>query len=211
MNQKRKATLLSAATIGVLAVLVLSLGNIGTANTAQADQLELEMEKGIKLTGSPEEHLAEGVNSVILVSSDQENLRIEQGSSKTASFTVTHIGGQNPVPEITMGADGIRGKVLPASVLATSTVEERVNQLRESGTISGAVDLSPLASFSPNEVTLKSGESATIQMQVVIPSGWNDELAGQKVNFAPSIYRVGDYSQYKIAVFADDIGVTIGE
>lgn len=206
MNQKRKATLFSAATIGVLTVLVLSIGdNIGTANTAQADQLELKMEKGIKLTGSPEGHLAEGVNSVILISSDQENLQVAQGSSKTTSFTVTHIGGQNPVPEITIGADGIRGKVLPASVLTTTTVEERVNQLKESGTIPGTVDLSPLASFSPNQVTLKPGESATIQMQVMIPNGWNEELAGEKVNFAPNIYRVGNYSQYKVAVFADDV------
>ncbi|MBI5145748.1 MAG: hypothetical protein HZA84_00845 [Thaumarchaeota archaeon] len=210
MTTKTTKTIFSITALSAIVLSVLVASSLIDTAKAKADVFVFEKDESIKIRATPQELLDEGVNSAIVISANQKNADLTRGVTTGVKFTVTHLAGTNPVPKITLQADGIKGLVLPASRLALSTPEDRAEEFKRTGTVSGAIDLSPLVIYEPSEITLAPGESKTIEMRVVMPKSWNTELSGTTVNFEPNIKRIGDYGSYKIAVFSDDADIKIG-
>jgi hypothetical protein len=192
-------------------VLVAFVASSTYTTNAKADVFMFEKDESLRLKATPQELLDDGINSAIVISANQKNVDLVRGMDTKVVFTISHIGGNEPAPSVTLQANGIKGLVIPPSKLAQSTTEDRIEEFKRTGMISGAIDLSPIVTYTPNILTLAPGESKTIEMHIIMPKSWNTELSGSTVNFEPNIQRIGNYGNYKIAVFSDDAEIRVGE
>jgi hypothetical protein len=197
--------------ISALVLLVSVTSSLNNTTDVKADVFMFEKDESITLKATPQELLDDGINSAIVITANQKNVDLVRGMDTVVIFTISHVGGNEPAPRITLQADGIKGLIIPPSVLAQSVVEDRIEEFKRTGTILGAIDLSTIVTYAPNTITLLPGESKTIEMHIIMPKLWNDELSGDVVSFEPNIRRIGNYDGYKIAVFSDDTEIRIGE
>ncbi|MEM2759290.1 MAG: hypothetical protein QXU32_03220 [Nitrososphaerales archaeon] len=166
-------------------------------------------DKPLTFRATPDDFVNSGGRSAIIIKADRNEIEVSRGSTIKVTFQITHIAGTNPFTSVTVIANGIQGKLLPPSVLATTTVEERTNAIKEGIDIPGAIDLSPLVRFVPNAVTLAPRETKSIDMYITIPQNWSDEMVNKAANFSPSFTSPERGSPYDVGIFGDSVRVKV--
>lgn len=157
---------------------------------------------------TPDEFLAAGGKSVITVTPSSDIIDGARGSVAKVTFTLKHETGANPLPNVTVVADGIGNGIIPPSVEKSTTPEERANALSTTGKpVTGAIELNSLVTFSPTEVTLKPGESKQVDMYITIPKDWPDELVGTNVWFSVIFGEGGNYDYKDLLI--DQTGINL--
>lgn len=95
----------------------------------------------------------DGIRSVVTVASS-ESVDVERGNSVIASFTLTHEANDIKAKSVTLEPSGTIGVITPEPYASMYTSEERSQQLRENGEITGSISLSDYVSYSTNQVTI---------------------------------------------------------
>lgn len=116
-----------------------------------------------------------------IVASFPQVLRVERGKTLEFSMTLTHVAGTHPLDSVTVRAAGVNGQFIPAFIANQSTPEERVKALQETGHIPGALDLNSTISVTPQQVTLKPGESTKLTVRITLPADLSDKEIGETI------------------------------
>lgn len=204
--------LVSGLAVGVATLLVVAVFSSQQTTSAQLSTDKAPLGDEIRPGGpkTPKEFLESGGKSVIKVVPDSDIVEGSRGSTVKATFTLTHI--ENPtmrgLSRVSIVSNGVANGIIPPSVAATTTPQERTDVLKETGkAIKGAIELDSLVTFSPKTVVLAPGESKKVDMYITIPADWPDELVGQNIWFSV-IFGEGESYDYR-DLLIDQSGVTL--
>jgi hypothetical protein len=209
--RRRNLLLMSISTAILAAAGIVYINSLHPSASAQP-QLDpsVPVDRSIKSGGpkTPDEFLQEGGKSVIAITPASDVIDAARGSVVKATLTLQHIPGANPLPSVTVVANGIGNGIIPPSVEKSTTPEERASTLSTTGKpVAGAIELNSLVTFSPTAVTLKPGESQQIDMYITIPKDWPDELVGTNVWFSV-IFGEGESYDYR-DLLIDQTGINV--
>lgn len=186
----------------LLAVIVISLGISSyvysasisaNASPSHANSKGVTASEIHQARKSPAEFFKLGGKSVVTITPDVSSLNLERGSTAKVVFTISHIGGPNPLPTVTPVGNGIANVFIPASAVNMTTPKERAALMSAHRPIPGAIDLNSLVSFSAADKNLKPGDTEEIEMSISIPRDWPEDLVGETIFFAPSFGTTENY------------------
>lgn len=142
------------------------------------------------------DYLISGGEAVIRINATAREVDATRGSSVTVPIILTYLPGENAQAVVHVSANGIEGVMIPPSVAARSTPQERAELLTNTGRIPGAIELTQFAIFSPNYVILKPYESVTIDMTITIPKDFTSEVNG--MFFSPAFESPENRGPYTV-------------
>jgi hypothetical protein len=120
-----------------------------------------------------------------------------------------YLAGDGAAKTLTIRGVGVMGGYIPPTIAAKSTPEERANELRETGKITGMYELDSTVSFSPSEVTLEPGKTTTASIIITIPADWSSETVGKEIIYNIQYEITGDYDKSTARLFPEPLQVHI--
>ncbi len=175
----------------------------------QADPSELEVNfASVENTvQSPEDDLAQG-QGVVIISADSNPVGAKRGAVVTIPLTMTYHAG-NQDKSIMLQFDRIPGVLYPASLIKSTTPQERLEQTIGGKHLPGAIDLTNFVRVVPAAIKLSDGESTTVNMLVTLPPAFTDEVNNDVLNFSPSFKLAPQDSDQDIAIHIDGVPVRV--
>lgn len=154
-----------------------------------------------------------GVNSAISVTPSEKQLKLGDDNSVVTTLQISHQANDVRAKAVSVEADGVVGIYVPKSnVDLEKSTQQIVDEFKATGTISGSLDLSSFVTFTPSNVEIAAGETATIQMQITIPQNIIDSLEEESLDFNPNVYRTIQYEDQKIGMYNDgSVTVLLGD
>jgi hypothetical protein len=210
-NKKTKTTMmLSILVIGAVASLWLVGNNFHNAATAETSVSQKPVSKAIESVSFPEDaktFFGKGGRSIISIEPEISQIKgiytISgiRGETVTVPLIITHQGGPNPLPTVTLISKGISNDYVPASVNKVYPPDQRLKIFQETGKMpAGVIDLNSTVTFSDSTITLKPGESKRVYLHIRVPAGWPDELVHQLIWYSVEIESSQTYQHAELEV-----------
>lgn len=167
--------------------------------------------KDVYVANNPGPEKYKKAREPIMTSSiNTDTISAKRGKTFTVLLTLTHEAGSNPNAKFTV-TPTVDGFFMPSSVLNSTTMQQRSTMLANEQIPNGVIPLKDLVNFSPPFITLKSGESKEIQMQIVLPSSLPDEIVGHSLIISPT-YVISDKAGIdQMGVFTTSVRVNVVE
>lgn len=207
-SSKAQIRLLPA--ILLISAVLVGLGGLAIIATNPSLSASLEqrpsVDASISMSKTPEERIARGLRSAIIVETKDNEIRASRGSVLNITLQITHRPGNNPLPLVTAEGQGDGRVLYPPSVGSRTTPQQRMGAM---GNIPGAIRIDTLLSFDPVSIDIKPGETKTVQMYVTIPKNFPDEMVNRSFNVAPG-FRIPQNAYddpFDVALFS--VGITI--
>jgi hypothetical protein len=107
-----------------------------------------------------------------------------RGSNVDIPVGIAYRAGSLPFDSITITPIGTTNGFIPAYIAKTSSMDERVAAIQETGKVPGAIELNSLLTYSPQEITVAPNETKEIVVSVNLPLDWPDQMVGEKLWFS---------------------------
>ncbi len=156
---------------------------------------------------TPEDDLAQG-QGVVIISTDSNPVNAKRGAVVTIPLTMTYHAG-NQAESIMLQFDRIPGILYPASLIKSTTTQERLEKTMTGKHLPGAIDLTNFVRVTPAAIKLSDGESTTVNMLVILPPAFTDEVNDDILNFSPSFKLAPQDSDQDVAIHIDGVPVRV--
>lgn len=144
----------------------------------------------------------------LTASANVGTIDVKRGTTSSVMLILKHEAGANPDAKFVV-TPKIDGYFFPSSVVKSTTMLQRSQMLANSQIPLGARVMKDFVTFSPQSVSLASGESKEIQMQISLPSDLPDEIIGHKITISP-LYDISDKEGIdNMGVFTTSITVNV--
>lgn len=185
------------AAIAVFAMIIMS------QSTALGNEAQITAVEPVVLVSEPEQYLEHGGRAVIILNS---NDRVEtiRGNQASVEVSLTYLAGANPYDVLTLVPKGTGHTIIPASIAKTQTVEERVNAVREGGSIPGGIPVDSFLVFSKDPITLKPGDTKTLTITVIIPQIIHNDLINDVIQL-PMRFDVLEETGNTVMIFPSTV------
>jgi hypothetical protein len=141
-------------------------------------------------------------------SMNTDTITAKRGETTTVTLTLNHESGNNLNSKFTI-TPKVDGYIIPVSVLKSTTMLERSTMLANGQIPNGVIALKDLVKFSPSSVTLNSGESKQIQMQITLPTNLADEIVGHSLIISPTYDVSNKVGVDTMGVFSTSVSVNV--
>ncbi|MEX0862275.1 hypothetical protein [Nitrosopumilus sp.] len=190
-------------------VAIVAVGSIGLISSSMSENQTEDIPE-VTLDFNQDFLERDGIRSVVTIV-HSESVDVTRGNSVITSLTLTHEANDAKAKSVTLEPRGTIGVITPEPYASMYTSEERSQQLRENGEITGSISLSDYVSYSPSQVTIAPGESVVVSMMIDIPDDFDERLMVGKLPFQPNFVKIGDYPEQQIRIDNAIVDVQVTE